>query len=98
MSDKIPTQTLTNSQELNCAQKKPSPNTGYAFMSASPTRGKFTASRRTGEFAVTSHSQSLGDIEKKLQTVRSGSLKSIGNLTQKFKPESWKNLILENFS
>ena len=30
--------------------------------------GKFAASQRTGEFAGTSHSQSLVDIEKKCQT------------------------------
>jgi hypothetical protein len=54
-------------------------------MPAIPAHGKFASSQHTGEFAGTSHSQSLGDIEKKLQTVRSGSLKSTRNLTQKFK-------------
>jgi len=41
------------------------PNTGYSSMPARLAHGKFAASQRTGEFAVTSHSQSLANIAKK---------------------------------
>ena len=45
--------------------KKTRHNNSYSSMPARLAHGKFAASRRTGEFAGTSHSQSLYDIKKR---------------------------------
>jgi hypothetical protein len=87
-----------NSSQPQFGKKMASPNTGYASMPASLSRGKFALSQRTGEFAGTSSiANRWVTLEKKFKMDHKETQHSQGNLkiwfevaVGKSSSESWK--------